>query len=379
MLTQTNKAVLVLQDGTVFTGKSIGYRGNATGEVCFNTGMTGYQEIFTDPSYAGQLMLMTNVHIGNYGCTLHEKESGQVQINGLICRNFSDHYSRLSTDLSLVEYLENNKIVLIYDIDTRALVHHVRTKGAMNAIISNTDEEINSLQFQLNSVPDMLGLELASKVSTPQFYDFGNSNSQIKIAALDYGMKSSILNQLALRDFNIRVFNARTSYEEIMKWNPSAFFLSNGPGDPSSMDYALEVASKIIESGKPTFGICLGHQILGLSMGIKVQKMFQGHRGSNHPVKNLITGLGEITAQNHGFSLIMEEVEKRKSEILLSHINLNDKSVEGIMHKSKPVFSVQYHPEAGPGPHDSRYLFDNFSNMIQKVYGFNQNELQLQS
>lgn len=375
MPVQAVNASLLLKDNTVFHGKSIGYKGQAVGEICFNTGMTGYQEIFTDPSYAGQLMLMTNVHIGNYGCLPNEKESANVQINGLICRNFSDHFSRLATDLSLEEYLVNNKIVLIYDLDTRALVHHVRTRGAMNAIISNDDTDIDVLRMQLASVPDMLGLELASKVSTSSAYDMGNPDSKIRIAAIDFGIKSSILQQLTLRDFNIRVYPAKTSFKEISQWNPSAFFLSNGPGDPSSMDYARELSSSIVESGKPTFGICLGHQILGLSFGIETHKMFQGHRGSNHPVKNLISGKGEITAQNHGFSLKMEEVLNRKSEIELTHINLNDKSVEGIRHKTKPIFSVQYHPEAGPGPHDSRYLFDQFSELIQQVYGFNKREM----
>ncbi|NOT36938.1 MAG: glutamine-hydrolyzing carbamoyl-phosphate synthase small subunit [Saprospiraceae bacterium] len=375
MLPTNDNTVLLLSDKTVFYGKSIGYKGQAAGEVCFNTGMTGYQEIFTDPSYSGQLMLMTNVHIGNYGCHTQEKESSKIQINGLICRNFSNHFSRLSTDLSLEEYLTLNKIVVIYDVDTRALVHHVRNKGAMNAIISNDGTDVEILKKQLASVPDMLGLELASRVSTTAFYDYGNIDSNINLAVIDYGIKTSILKQLALRDFNIRVFPAKTTYQEIEKWNPHAFFLSNGPGDPSSMDYAKELSVKILESEKPTFGICLGHQILGLSMGIDSHKMFQGHRGSNHPVKNLLTGRGEITAQNHGFSLKMEDLEKRKSDVILTHINLNDKSVEGIMHKTKPVFSVQYHPEAGPGPHDSRYLFNRFSDLINKVYGFSKQEI----
>ncbi|MCC6815794.1 MAG: glutamine-hydrolyzing carbamoyl-phosphate synthase small subunit [Saprospiraceae bacterium] len=369
------KAILILEDGTIFKGRSIGYKAQATGEVCFNTGMTGYQEIFTDPSYYGQLMIMTNVHIGNYGIASLEKESERVQINGLICRNFSNHFSRQSTDTSLEEYLIRNKIVMIYDIDTRALVHHIRSKGAMNAIISNLDESSDSLLNTLTSVPSMLGLELASKVSTKSIYDIVNPESKIKLAVLDYGIKSSILQQLSNRGFSIRVFPARTSFEEISNWNPTAFFLSNGPGDPSSMEYAIHTCSKILESGKPTFGICLGHQIIALALGIPTQKMDQGHRGSNHPVLNLTTGRGEITAQNHGFTIDMNEVENRKSEIALSHVNLNDKSVEGIMHRIKPVFSVQYHPEAGPGPHDSRYLFDNFNEMIHKVYGYSTTQM----
>ncbi|MEP7195770.1 MAG: glutamine-hydrolyzing carbamoyl-phosphate synthase small subunit [Saprospiraceae bacterium] len=370
MLHNPKKSILLLSDGTIFYGKSMGFKGQATGEICFNTGMTGYQEIFTDPSYSGQLMLMTNVHIGNYGCSILEKESSKVQISGLICRNIADHFSRATTETSLEDYLETNQIVCIYDIDTRALVHHVRNKGTMNAIISNDDSDIELLRSKLALVPDMLGLEIASKVSAVSPYELGDSNSPIKIAAIDYGIKSSILQQLTLQNFNIKVFPAETNYTEIEKWNPTAYFLSNGPGDPAAMNYAVKCTSKIIEGGKPIFGICLGHQIIGEALGIRANKMFQGHRGSNHPVKNLLTGRGEITSQNHGFTLSMEDVEKRSSEIKLTHINLNDHSVEGIMHNSKPIFSVQYHPEAGPGPHDSRYLFNRFSDLINRVYGF---------
>ncbi len=368
------KAILLLQDGTVMYGKAAGFSGITTGEICFNTGMTGYQEIFTDPSYFGQIMIMSNVHIGNYGSKLQEKESSKVQISGLVCRNFSDHFSRLSTDISLDEYLIDNKIVCIYDIDTRALVQHVRTKGAMNALISTNETDISKLKKILNEVPDMLGLELASKVSTDKIYEVGNQNSEIKIAALDFGIKSSILTQLNLQGFNVRVYPAKTSFKEIESWNPTAYFLSNGPGDPSSMDYAIDTTELIIKSGKPLFGICLGHQIISLTFGVETHKMAQGHRGSNHPVKNLITGKGEITAQNHGFVVNFNGLELKSKDLELTHINLNDHTVEGIRHKSKPVFSVQYHPEAGPGPHDSRYLFGEFADLIYRTSGITKKE-----
>ncbi|MFN8281141.1 MAG: glutamine-hydrolyzing carbamoyl-phosphate synthase small subunit [Saprospiraceae bacterium] len=369
MAPEIRKAVLLLSDGSVFSGKAAGFRGIATGEICFNTGMTGYQEIFTDPSYHGQIMIMTNVHIGNYGCKSSEKESSGVQIAGLICRNFSTHFSRLMTDESLENYLVDNKIVCIYDIDTRALVQHVRNKGAMNALISTDVSEISHLKKILSQVPDMLGLELASKVTTASPYLVGDTNWEIKVAALDFGMKSSILEQLRILGMQVKVFPAKSSFALMEQWEPHAYFLSNGPGDPASMDYALQTCSKIIESGKPVFGICLGHQILGLTLGMETYKMHQGHRGSNHPVKNLLNGRGEITAQNHGFALSMESLMKFSKDLALSHVNLNDNTVEGFIHKTKPLFSVQYHPEAGPGPHDSRYLFSEFREMIERVYG----------
>ena len=369
MAPEIRKAVLLLSDGSVFSGKAAGFRGIATGEICFNTGMTGYQEIFTDPSYHGQIMIMTNVHIGNYGCKSSEKESSGVQIAGLICRNFSTHFSRLMTDESLENYLVDNKIVCIYDIDTRALVQHVRNKGAMNALISTDVSEISHLKKILSQVPDMLGLELASKVTTASPYLVGDTNWEIKVAALDFGMKSSILEQLRILGMQVKVFPAKSSFALMEQWEPHAYFLLNGQGDPASMDYALQTCSKIIESGKPVFGICLGHQILGLTLGMETYKMHQGHRGSNHPVKNLLNGRGEITAQNHGFALSMESLMKFSKDLALSHVNLNDNTVEGFIHKTKPLFSVQYHPEAGPGPHDSRYLFSEFREMIERVYG----------
>jgi len=254
-------AVLLLKDGTVFHGKSAGITGTTFGEICFNTGMTGYQEIFTDPSYFRQILVMTNVHIGNYGTHQKEVESGNIQIAGLVCRNFSDHFSRLNADSSLQEYLELNGLLCIHDVDTRALVRHIRTHGAMNAIISNEQFDLNKLKELLDAVPDMNGLELSSKVTTNQIYDLPNTEDSVRLAVLDFGIKSSILKQLNKHHFNVRVFPAQTDMATMVDWKPDAFFLSIGPGDPFAMDYPIKQASNILESRKADFGICLVHQI----------------------------------------------------------------------------------------------------------------------
>jgi carbamoyl-phosphate synthase small subunit len=358
-----SKAYLLLQDGTFFEGKSLGAQGTTTGEICFNTGMTGYQEIFTDPSYFGQIIIMTNSHIGNYGVTDLEKESESLKINGLICKKFSPKYSRLQADSSLQEYFEKEGLVGISNIDTRALVTHLRDKGAMNCIISTEFTTKESLQAELNNTPDMHGLELASKVSTTEIYDFGNPNGKYRVAVLDLGIKQNILNCMKQRDFNMRVFPAKTSFEEMEKFNPHGYFISNGPGDPAACDFAVETVKKILQADKPIFGICLGQQILALANGISTYKMHHGHRGINHPVKNLVSGLCEITSQNHGFEVSREDIEKN-GNVEITHINLNDNTVEGISIKNKKAFSVQYHPESSPGPHDSRYLFDQFAEMM---------------
>ena len=366
--TMDEKAFLLLEDGSFFEGYSAGAKGTTSGEICFNTGMTGYQEIFTDPSYYGQIMTMSNVHIGNYGSKKTDSESKKVQIAGLIVRNFSSHYSRTSADESLQDYLTSNNIIAISGIDSRALVHLIRSKGAMNAVISTELTEIKSLKAALDNTPSMVGLELASIVSTHSAYELGSESSKYKVAVMDFGVKKSILDQLLLQGFHIKVYPAKTSFEEISLWTPDAYFLSNGPGDPEPMHYAIDTAKKMIDSRKPTFGICLGHQILSLAFGVSTYKMHHGHRGANHPVKNLITGLGEITSQNHGFAVDREQLLNRKDELRISHINLNDHSIEGFEHNNLPVFCVQYHPEAGPGPHDSRYLFDHFSKKINQSY-----------
>lgn len=357
------KAILLLADGTIFYGKAIGKEGTAFGEVCFNTGMTGYQEIFTDPSYYGQLMVTANVHIGNYGINNSEVESDGVKIAGLICKNFSYDYSRIDSDGSLLEFFQKNDLFAISDVDTRALVSYIRENGAMNAVISTKIDNIEELKNQLSNVPEMEGLELASKVSTKKPYYFGNENATYKIAALDIGIKKNILRNFAKRDAYIKVFPYNSTFEDLNSWNPDGFFLSNGPGDPEPLIEAQNLAKKIIENNLPIFGICLGHQVIALANGISTYKMHNGHRGINHPVKNLKTGKGEITSQNHGFAVNREEAE-RHADLEITHLHLNDNTVAGIAMKNKKCFSVQYHPEASPGPHDSTYLFDQFIEMI---------------
>jgi len=358
------KAIVLLADGTIFEGKSIGIEGSSTGEICFNTGMTGYQEIFTDPSYFGQLMIATNAHIGNYGVHKDEIESEGIKISGLICRNFSFDYSRESAEGSLKEWFEKHNLIAISDVDTRALVTYIREHGAMNAIISTEVEDIEELKKQLAEVPNMDGLELASKVSTAKPYFVGDENATYKISALDIGIKKNILRHFAKRDAYIKVFPYNATFEEMSSFNPDGYFLSNGPGDPEPLVEAQEVAKEIVKRNLPLFGICLGHQVIALSNNISTYKMHNGHRGINHPVKNLITGKGEITSQNHGFAINREETEKHP-DVEITHVHLNDATVAGIRLKDKKCFSVQYHPEASPGPHDAEYLFDQFFEMIK--------------
>ncbi|MEM9686259.1 MAG: glutamine-hydrolyzing carbamoyl-phosphate synthase small subunit [Bacteroidota bacterium] len=365
-------AVLILADGTVFYGKTVGNpedykKENAFGEVCFNTGMTGYQEIFTDPSYFGQILVTTNAHIGNYGIAENEVESDSIKISGLVCKNFSYHFSRPAAEDSLEMFLKRNRLFAISDIDTRALVSHIRTHGAMNAVISTTrSTTVEALKKQLVTVPDMNGLELASKVSTKTPYFFGNESATYKIAALDIGVKKTILKQLAQRDAYIKVFPYDTSFDEMSSWEPDGYFLSNGPGDPRPLENAIRTTKEIIKRDLPLFGICLGHQIIALAHGISIYKMHNGHRGINHPVKNLITGRGEITSQNHGFAVSREETEAHP-DVEITHVHLNDNTVAGIRIKNKKCFSVQHHPEASPGPHDSSYLFDQFIENIKQT------------
>jgi carbamoyl-phosphate synthase small subunit len=356
-------AVLILEDGNVFHGRAFGKKGTTTGEICFNTGMTGYQEVFTDPSYYGQVVIMNNVHIGNYGINDNEVESDSVKVKGIIGRNLEEQYSRFAADNSLQEYFEKQNIVAIDGIDSRALVIHIREAGAMNCIISSENKDISELKKILAEVPSMDGLELASAVSTKSTYTLGDENSKLKIAVLDYGIKKNILNCLVERGAFVKVFNAKTRFADLEKFNPDGYFISNGPGDPEPMDYAVDTVKQILQSKKPFFGICLGQQLLALANGIPTFKMHHGHRGLNHPVKNIITGRCEITTQNHGFGVDPDAVRKN-SNIEITHINLNDDSVEGIRLKDRPAFSVQYHPESTPGPHDSRYLFDEFFKML---------------
>jgi len=361
-------AILLLADGTVFYGKSAGKVGTATGEICFNTGMTGYQEVFTDPSYKGQLLLATNVHIGNYGVKHDESESDSIKIAGLICRNFSMYFSRKQADISLNDYFIEQNIVVISDIDTRALVRHIRDKGAMNAIISSDEMDIQKLKGMLSTVPSMEGLELSSTVTTPKPYYFGNPDARYKVAVLDEGVKINTLRCLSDRDCYVQVFPYDTSFEKMDAWKPDGFLVSNGPGDPAVMPQVVQIVKDILANDKPMFGICLGHQLLAEACGISTFKMFNGHRGINHPVKNMTRNHSEVTSQNHGFAINRADVEK-SDLVEITHVNLNDMSVEGIRVKNKKAFSVQYHPESAPGPDDSRYLFDEFVNSLKVTKG----------
>ncbi|TAF63465.1 MAG: carbamoyl-phosphate synthase small subunit [Cytophagales bacterium] len=355
---------LLLEDGSFFLGHSIGKIGTTTGELCFNTGMTGYQEIYTDPSYFGQIIINTVAHVGNYGTIAEDNESKQVQIAGMVCNQFSTNYSRPQATHSLQQYFENAQLVGISGIDTRALVQHIRNKGSMNAIISSETIHKEALAEQLAKTPNMKGLELASKVSTTESYLLGDeATAKYRIAVLDLGIKRNILLNFVERGAVCKVFPAQTSFEEMKKWQPNGFFISNGPGDPAPMDYATQTVKTILDANLPLFGICLGHQILAQAVGVNTFKMHNGHRGLNHPVKNIITGRCEITSQNHGFGVVREDIE-RNTQVEITHLNLNDGSIEGIRIRNKKAFSVQYHPESSPGPHDSRYLFDDFMAML---------------
>jgi len=365
-LGNNQEAIILLEDGTIFKGKSIGVEGTVTGEVCFNTGMTGYQEIFTDPSYFGQIMVTTNAHIGNYGINLEEQESNSVKIAGLVCRNFSFNHSRINSDEKLYEYFESQNIVAISEVDTRALVSHIRDQGAMNAVISTNTNNIEVLKKVLYKLPTMIGLELASQVSTKEAYFVGNESAKYRIAALDIGIKRNILRNLEKRDCYIKVFPYNTSFEEMKEFDADGYFLSNGPGDPEPLTDAQNLANEIIKRNLPLFGICLGHQVIAQANGIKTFKMHNGHRGINHPVINLETGKAEVTSQNHGFVVDKEQVEAHE-DFKITHIHLNDDTLAGMKMKNKPCFSVQYHPESSPGPHDSEYLFDEFIEMINNI------------
>ncbi|HYG01495.1 MAG TPA: glutamine-hydrolyzing carbamoyl-phosphate synthase small subunit [Chryseosolibacter sp.] len=357
------KAYLLLADGLLVEGISIGKIGTTGGEICFNTGMTGYQEIYTDPSYYGQIIVNTTAHIGNYGALNEEQESSATKIAGVVVNDFAQEYSRKEAKESLQVYLERNGVVGIADVDTRMLVRYIRNKGAMNALISSelTPEQMRE---EIKKVPSMDGLELSSVVSTKEPYFIGDENAPVKIAALDLGIKNNILRNLASRGCYIKVFPAKTTQQEMSKWNPDGYFISNGPGDPAVMDYAIKTVKDVVATDKPLFGICLGHQILALSCGLSTYKMHHGHRGLNHPVKNLLTGKGEMTSQNHGFAVSEKGIDKNPN-VEVTHMHLNDNTIMGIRLKDKKAFSVQYHPEASPGPHDSNYLFDQFLDLIR--------------
>ena len=356
------KAYLLLEDGLLVEGLAIGKIGTTGGEICFNTGMTGYQEIYTDPSYYGQIIVNTTAHIGNYGALDAEQESGATKIAGVVVNDFAEEFSRKEAKESLQAYLERNGVVGISDVDTRMLVRYIRSKGAMNALISS-ELTPDQMKAELKKVPSMDGLELSSIVSTKEPYFIGEPTAKFKVAALDLGIKTNILRNLAKRGCYIKVFPAKTSHTEMAKWNPDGYFISNGPGDPAVMDYAIKTVKETVSSDKPVFGICLGHQLLAISSGLTTYKMHHGHRGLNHPVKNLVTGKGEMTSQNHGFAVSDKDIDKNPN-VEVTHLHLNDNTIMGIKLKNKKAFSVQYHPEASPGPHDSNYLFDDFVSMM---------------
>jgi len=358
------KAILLLEDGKIFEGRAAGKIGTTSGEICFNTGMTGYQEIFTDPSYFGQIVVMANAHIGNYGVEEQDVESDGVKIAGMVCKKFNIGFSRPRAKKSLQQYFEENNIVSISDVDTRSLVRYIRDKGAMNCIISSDLTDIEALKKRLKEVPSMQGLELSSRVSCKEPYYVGDEKSLYRVAVMDYGTKKNILRSLEERGCYIKVFPMHTGVKEVLAFNPDGIMLTNGPGDPAAMQKESGSVKELIDSGKPVFGICLGHQLLAQSQGISTYKMHAGHRGINHPVLNIISGKSEITSQNHGFTVSEEEIRKNPA-VEITHVNLNDKTIEGIRLKGKKVFSVQYHPESSPGPYDSRYLFDEFIDNIK--------------
>lgn len=358
-------ATLLLEDGTRFDGEAIGKIGVSGGEICFNTGMTGYQEIYTDPSYYGQIIINTTAHIGNYGVIDSEQESAHPQIRAIVVNSFAEVFSREQADSGLQKYLEKHEVVGITNIDTRQLVRHIRSKGAMNAIVSSEDQSTDVLKEQLAEVPSMEGLELSSVVCTKEPFFLGDESATRRVAVLDLGIKTSILNNLLKRDCYCKVFPGTTTYEEMAEWQPQGYFISNGPGDPAAMDYAVKTVKRIVEEDHPLFGICLGHQLLGLAAGIPTYKMHHGHRGLNHPVKNLESGLSEMTSQNHGFTVDLDKA-KQAENVEVTHINLNDNTVAGLKVRGKKAFSVQYHPESSPGPNDSLYLFDQFISLMDQ-------------
>ena len=369
------QAILALEDGRIFRGRGYGASGERFGEVVFNTSLSGYQEILTDPSYAGQIVCLTYPHIGNYGTNPLDSEASSPFAEGLVVRELAELASNWRSVESMSEFLADFGMPVISDIDTRALVRHLRTHGSMRAVLSTVDFDEQSLLRKVKASPSMVGLDLASRVTTSALYEWSEPSTDIyeaevpaegalhhHVVAYDFGIKHNILRRLVDADCKVTVVPAATSAADVLALKPDGVFLSNGPGDPEPVDYAVRTIRDLM--GKtPIFGICLGHQILGLAYGGKTYKLKFGHRGANQPVKDLMTGRIEITSQNHGFCVDMKSLNP--DEVELTHINLNDNSCEGMRHKKFPAFSVQYHPENAPGPHDSEYLFDRFIGMLK--------------
>ncbi|MCB2203762.1 glutamine-hydrolyzing carbamoyl-phosphate synthase small subunit [bacterium] len=354
-------AVLVLQDGTVYHGTAFGHVGETQGEVCFNTGMTGYQEILTDPSYCGQIVTMTYPHIGNYGVNEDDVESGRIQVAGFVVRDGCDIPSNHRATSSLPEYLDRQGIVGIQGIDTRALTRKLRSDGAMNGVISSSGIAVEELLKRVQELPSMAGQDLARIVSCGEAWHWPSSDpKRYRVVAMDFGIKHNILRLLESHGCDVTVVPAQSSSEEILAMNPDGIFLSNGPGDPDAVAYGIETVRQLLGK-KPMFGICLGHQLLALALGGSTYKMKFGHRGVNHPVKNLKSGKVEITSQNHGFAV---DPDSLPTGVEITHWNLNDNTLEGFRASEHNAFSVQYHPEASPGPHDSRYLFEQFNSLM---------------
>ena len=378
------QAILALEDGRIFRGKGFGAPAERIGEVVFNTALTGYQEIFTDPSYAGQIVVLTNPQIGNYGTTPSDDESTKPYIEGLVVREFSPVSSNWRSTQVTDEYLEKNSVPVIADVDTRAIVRHLRANGVMRGVIATFEKDAvidtDALVAKARSIPKMDGTDLASKVTTKQTYEWSaaternetgdkflpaaiDGGREMHVVAYDFGIKQNILRMLARENCRVTVVPATTPASEVLALNPDGVFFSNGPGDPEPLDYAQKNVQEL--AGKtPMFGICLGHQIFGLALGGKTYKLKFGHHGANHPIKNLETGKVEITSQNHNFAVDPESLDEGK--VAITHVNLNDQTVAGLKHKEHPMFSVQYHPEASPGPHDSHYLFKDFRKLMEE-------------
>ena len=352
-------AVLALEDGRVFAGRAAGAAGTAFGEVVFNTGMSGYQETLTDPSYSGQIVVMTASHVGNYGLNREDVESTRIQVAGFAARHFPDRFSNQRGETAIKDGLAAAGVVGIDDLDTRALVRHLRARGVMRGAISS-EADTASLVDEIRKQPQMAGAALALTAGTRERYEFpmGDAKAQARVACLDFGIKTNILRRLASKGLAPVVFPATTSAEELLSQDVAGYFLSNGPGDPEALPTCVETVKRLLGSGRPVFGICLGHQLMGLALGGRTYKLKFGHRGANHPVRNVLTGHVAITSQNHGFAV---DPDSLPCDVELTHTNLNDGTCEGFRVTGAPIFAVQYHPESAPGPHDSDALFDEFA------------------